>query len=189
MLSRPLRRAALGALALVVVGVGAAVAGGDIEDKLRTGDAVNVAEGEVVTHDLYVFGGNVIVDGTVNGDLVAASGSVTINGSVDGDVVAGTGELVINGEVAGDARVGAGRITVSGTVGEDLLAGAGQLTIQSGGLVGEDLIFGAGDVRVAGDVSGSIYGTASTYSRTGSAGSPPVSRVTFSLPPTVPVRE
>jgi len=170
MLSRPLRRAALGALALIVVGVGAAVAGGGVEDKLRTGDAVNVEAGEVVAHDLYVFGGNVVVDGTVEGDLVAASASVTVNGSVQGDLVAGTGELVVHGTVEGDARVGAGRITVGGTVGEDLLAGAGEIDVLAGGLVGEDLIFGAGNVRVAGDVSGSIYGSASTYSRTGTVG-------------------
>jgi hypothetical protein len=170
MLLRPLRFAALGVLALILLGVGVAVAGGDIEDKLRTGDAVNVEAGEVVSHDLYVFGGNVVVDGTVEGDLVAASGSVTVNGSVQGDLVAGTGELVVNGIVEGDARAGAGRITVAGTVGEDLLAGAGEIDVLAGGLVGEDLIFGAGNVRMAGDVSGSIYGSASTYSRTGTFG-------------------
>lgn len=160
--------AALGVLALIVVGVGAVMAGGEVEDKLRTGDTVTVGAGEVVPHDLYVFGGDVIVDGTVEGDLVVAAGTVTINGWVQGDLVAGSGELFINGTLDGDARVGVGRITVTGSVGEDLLAGAGQIDVAGGGFVGEDLIFGAGDVRVAGAVGGSVYGSATTYSSPGS---------------------
>jgi hypothetical protein len=167
---RHLRLAILGILGLLVAGVGVAMAGGGVEDKLLSGDAIHVEAGEVVAHDLYIFGGDVTVDGTVEGDLVVGSGSVVINGRVDGDLLAGTGQLAINGEVGGDARIGAGRMSVAGTVGEDLLAGTGQLDLLSGGRVGEDLIFGAGDVRLAGDVSGSILGGASTYSRTGSVG-------------------
>jgi hypothetical protein len=164
MLARSVRIAALGVLALILVGVGAVMAGGDVEDKLRTGDTVTVDAGEVVAHDLYVFGGEVIVDGTVEGDLVVASGTVTINGSVLGDLVAGTGDLFVHGTVDGDARVGAGRITLTGSVGEDLLAGAGQIDVAASGSVGEDLIFGAGDVTVSGAIAGSVYGTATTYS-------------------------
>ena len=167
--SRSVRIAAFGGLALIAAGVGAAMAGGDVEDKLRTGDALTVDAGEVVAHDLYVFGGDVIVDGTVEGDLVVASGSLTITGWVQGDLVAGTGELLVNGKVDGDARVGAGRITITGSVGEDLLAGAGQIDVAAGGFVGEDLIFGAGDVTLSGVVAGSVYGSATTYSsRSGS---------------------
>lgn len=170
MRSRPLRLATLGVLGLLAAGLGVALAGGGVEDKVRTGDTISVEAGEVVAHDLYVFGGDVTVDGTVEGDLVIGSGSVVVNGRVEGDLLVGAAQLAINGEVGGDARIGAGRITVAGTVGEDLLAGAGQLDVLSGGRVGEDLIFGAGEVRVAGDVSGSILGGASTYSRTGTVG-------------------
>jgi hypothetical protein len=170
MRSRPLRLATLAVPALFLTGVGVVLAGGGIQDKLRTGDAVNVEAGEVVAHDLYLFGGDVVVDGTVEGDLVIGSGSVVINGLVAGDLLAGTGQLTINGEVGGDARIGAGRVSVAGTVGEDLLAGAGELDVLASGSVGEDLIFGAGDVQVAGDVAGSILGSASTYSRTGTVG-------------------
>jgi len=171
MLPRSVRIAAFGVLALIVAGVGAVMAGGDVEDKLRTGDRVTVDAGEVVAHDLYVFGGDVVVDGTVEGDLVVASSSVTINGLVQGDVVAGAGQLIVNGEIDGDVRVGAGRITLTGSVGEDLLAGAGQIDVAADGSVGEDLIFGAGDVTMRGVVAGSVYGSATTYSsRNGSVG-------------------
>jgi len=189
MLPRSVRIAALGVLVLILAGVGAVMAGGDVEDKLLTGDSVTVDASEVVAHDLYVFGGNVTVDGTIEGDLVVASSSVTINGWVQGDVVAGTGELFVHGKVDGDVRVGAGRVTVSGSVGEDLLAGAGQVDVAAGGFVGEDLIFGAGDVTMSGAVAGSVYGTATTYSsRNGSvAGSENVT-LNSGLYPSEPVQ-
>lgn len=170
----------LGVAALFVIGVGAAAAGAAVEDKLRTGDTVTVEAGEVVGHDLYVTGGDVIVDGTISGDLVVASGSVMINGTVEGDLVAGTGRLIISGEVGGDARIGAGWVTLSGVIGEDLLAGAGQIEITDGAEVGEGLVFGAGDVLVDGDVLGSVYGGAQTYERNGTVGG--TERVTLGAP-------
>jgi hypothetical protein len=160
----------IGLVSALLLGVGVAVAGGGASDKLLTGDNVSVGEGETIPHDLYVFGGDVIVDGTVEGDLVVGAGTVTINGTVDGDLVAGSGRAVIAGEVTGDVRIGAGEVTVSGTVSEDLLAGAGMLRVSDGGEVGEDLIFGAGTVMIAGDVAGNIKGSASTYERTGTVG-------------------
>ena len=181
MLARSVRIAALGVLALILVGVSAVMAGGEVTDKFRTGAFITVGADETVPHDLYVFAdvifmppdgwkGDVVIDGTVEGDLIAGAGKVTINGTVNGDLLAGAGQVEINGEVTGDARVGAGEITVAGTIGEDLLVGAGMIDILDGGEVGGDFIFGAGDVRVAGDVAGSVYGSASTYSSTGSVG-------------------
>ncbi|MGH2463800.1 MAG: hypothetical protein ACRDFZ_09350 [Candidatus Limnocylindria bacterium] len=176
-----LRIAFLTVLILILAGVGVALAGGEVTDKIRTGAFITVGADETVPHDLYVFAdvifmppdgwkGDVVIDGTVEGDLVAGAGRVTINGTVNGDLLAGAGQVEVNGEVTGDARVGAGEITVAGTIGEDLLVGAGMIDIVAGGEVGGDLIFGAGDVVVAGDVAGSIKGSASTYSRTGSVG-------------------
>ncbi|MGH2392293.1 MAG: hypothetical protein ACRDGH_02195 [Candidatus Limnocylindria bacterium] len=190
MLARSVRIAALGVLALILAGSGAVLAGGDVEDKLRTGDSVTVDAGEVVAHDLYVFGGDVIVDGMVEGDLVVASGSVTINGLVTGDVVAGTGQLAISGQVEGDVRAGAGQITLAGSVGEDLLAGAGQIHVAASGSVGEDLIFGAGDVTVNGVIAGSVYGSATTYtSRNGSVGGTENVTLDTGFEPSEPVSE
>jgi cytoskeletal protein CcmA (bactofilin family) len=155
---------------VLVLGVGVVAAGGGPNDKVLTGDRVTIEAGETVSHDLYVFGGNLIVDGTVEGDLVAGAGTVTINGSVDGDLVVGSGRVLLNGEVTGDVRAGAGEITVDGTVGEDLLAGTGVLRINAAGEVGEDLIFGAGQVVVDGTVDGNVLGHASAYTRTGTVG-------------------
>jgi hypothetical protein len=170
MSARRIRIAIVGIVALLVLGAGATLAGGDIEDKVRSGESVVIAADETVSHDLYVFTGELVVDGTIEGDLVVGAGTVVINGTVDGDLVVGSGRVHINGEVTGDVRAGAGEILVAGTVGEDLLAGAGVITLGESGEVGEDLIFAAGEVVVNGDVLGSVLGTASEYTRNGTVG-------------------
>ncbi len=136
--------------------------------KLRFGDTVVVPASETVDHDLYVFAGQITMDGTVNGDLVASGGNVRINGTVTGDVVAAGGMVDLAGNVKGDVRVAGGQVTAGGVVGEDLVAGAGQLSVTKS--VGGDLIFGAGNASVDGKIVGSIEGSAGTYQRTGSFG-------------------
>ncbi|HJT64437.1 MAG TPA: polymer-forming cytoskeletal protein [Candidatus Limnocylindria bacterium] len=181
MLSRRFRFALLGLMGLLLLGVGVALAGGGVSDKIHTGGSFSVGADETVSHDLYVFvdttymapegwQGDVVVDGTVEGDLIAGAGRVTINGTVHGDLLAGAGVVEINGEVAGDVRAGSGDLTIAGTVGEDVVAGAGTLIITETGDIGEDLIFLAGNVQVDGSVAGNVLGTASTYVRSGTVG-------------------
>lgn len=153
----------IGLVSLFVLGLGVAAAGGEVSDKVLSGDSVVIDEGQTVSHDLYVFGGDLVVNGTVEGDLVAGAGTVTISGTVDGDLVVGSGRVFLSGEVTGDVRAGAGELSIGGTVGEDLLAGAGRITIEDTGEVGEDFIFAAGDVLVDGTVVGNVKGTASSY--------------------------
>ncbi len=136
--------------------------------KVRTGDTVTVASAETVDGDLYVFAGDVRIDGTVTGDVVAFAGQIRIDGTVGGDVLASAGTVDVTGAVAGDLRVGAGQVEVTGPVGEDVLAAAGQVTVR--GDVGGDLIFGAGQVTVTGDVDGDVFGRAGAYTNTGTVG-------------------
>ncbi len=184
--SRRIRFATLGLLMLFVLGVGAVAAGGSVSDKLRTGETVSVDAGETVDHDLYVFAGDVVVDGTVAGDLVAGAGTVVINGTIEGDLTVGAGRVFIPGEVSGDVRSGSGEISVGGTIGEDLVAGSGRLTVEETGEIGEDLIFGAGTVLVEGAVVGSVMGTASEYTRSGTVGGTEDVRIEAGLDPGEP---
>jgi cytoskeletal protein CcmA (bactofilin family) len=157
------------ASSLVGLAVGAVLAQGEaLGGKLRTGDEVTIPASETVDHDLYAFGGTVIVDGTVQGDLVAAGGQVVVNGTVTGDVLAAAGTIGIGGTVAGDARLAAGQLTLAGTVAEDVLLAAGEVDVSLGAQVGQDVILAAGDVTMSGNVAGSIIGSAGTYQRTGS---------------------
>ncbi len=130
--------------------------------KFRAGDTLVIDD---TAGDVYAFGGEVRVDGTVTGDLVVSAGTVVISGTVDGDVVALTGDLQVTGRVEGDLRAAAGQVVVSGEVGEDVLLAAGRLDVQ--GEVVEDLIFGAGQVTLAGRVAGDVLGSAGSYTRTG----------------------
>jgi hypothetical protein len=170
MRSRVIRLSIVGVIAAIVLSIGTVAAGGDLDGKVLSGQTVTVAAGESVDHDLYVFAGEVVVDGDIAGDLVAFAGAVTVNGNVDGDLVTGAGQVTINGTVAGDVRAGVGDLVLNGRVGEDLLAGSGTIRITADGEVGEDLIFASGVVRMAGTVEGSVLGSASRYQNTGTVG-------------------
>jgi cytoskeletal protein CcmA (bactofilin family) len=138
--------------------------------KLRTDRTLVLPAGEHVKGDLYLLGGTVTVDGTVDGDLVAMGGQVQLNGSVGGDLLAAGGTVVVDGSVAGDARVAAGQLTVNGKVGKDLAVAVGEATISSQGAVGGDVILAAGQATVSGSVAGSIEGSAGTYAQSGTVG-------------------
>ena len=56
--------------------------------EVRSGDTVTVGPDQIIDDDLYVFGNNVLVQGSVHGDVIAAGSSVTIAGHVTGSVMA-----------------------------------------------------------------------------------------------------
>ncbi|HLA65356.1 MAG TPA: hypothetical protein VK600_02120 [Candidatus Saccharimonadales bacterium] len=138
--------------------------------KLRTDRTVVLPAGEHVKGDLYLLGGTVTVDGTVDGDLVAMGGQVQLNGSVGGDLLAAGGTVVLDGSVAGDARIAAGQLTVNGKVGKDLALAVGEATLSSQGSVVGDVILAAGQATVSGSVAGSVEGSAGTYAQSGTVG-------------------
>jgi cytoskeletal protein CcmA (bactofilin family) len=138
--------------------------------KLRTDRTLVVPAGEHVKGDLYLFAGNITVNGTVDGDLLALGGDVRVSGTVGGDLIAAGGTVAIDGTVKGDARVAAGQLTVDGKIGEDLVIAGGEASVGGNAKVGEDLIMAAGTATVDGSVGGNIEGSAGTYSRSGTVG-------------------
>jgi cytoskeletal protein CcmA (bactofilin family) len=161
---------ALSLLILLVLAAGMTLGKDLLGGKLRSDRTLVLPAGEHVAGDLYLLGGTVTVDGTVDGDLVAMGGQIQLNGSVGGDLLAAGGTVVVDGSVAGDARVAGGQLTVNGKVGKDLAVAVGEVTIGSRGAVSGDLILGAGQATVAGSVTGSVEGSAGTYQRTGTVG-------------------
>lgn len=171
-MTRNLRRGAALATALLLLMLATTVVLAQDEllgGKLRTGDTVTVPADETVDGDLYLLAGTATMDGTVDGDLLLLGGTIQVNGTVTGDVLAAGGTVTIAGTVDGDVRTAGGQVTISGPVGEDVVAAGGQTTISSGGTVGGDLIVSGGQVTVGAAVTGSIEGSAGTYSRTGPA--------------------
>ena len=113
-------------------------------------EQVNISSSETINDDLYVFGGNVRIDGTVNGELIVAGGQVMITGKTTGDLFVGGGQVDIEGEVGNNLRVGGGNVTLRGKVGHDLLVGGGNVEIAKDAEVKNDVIAGSGQLTVAG---------------------------------------
>jgi len=154
---------------LVAASASAALAQGtQLGGKLRAGEQILIAEGEVVEGDLYASAGTVRVEGTVTGDLLAWGGQVDVTGRVDGDLMAAAGQVDVAGEVGGDVRAAGGQLTVPGTIGEDLFVAGARVTLS--GEVGEDLVFGTGQMVLSGAVGGDVLGSAGAYTRSGTVG-------------------
>jgi cytoskeletal protein CcmA (bactofilin family) len=141
-----------------------------LDGKLRTGDVITVPSDETWDGNLYLFAGQVTVDGDVDGDLTAAGGTTTINGAVSGDLLIAGGRVLLVGTVEGDLRAAGGQIEVTGSVTGDALVTGGQITFVSGSSVGGDVIVSGGQVTVDGDVDGSVVGSAGQYSSSGVIG-------------------
>ena len=94
-------------LILLAIPTGAALAQGD-NDKV-------VATGETVDDDLILFSGNLDIDkgATVTGDVVVMSGNARIAGTVEGDIVlfSGNMETTETADIQGDCVLFSGNIT------------------------------------------------------------------------------
>jgi hypothetical protein len=154
------------AVLLAVLTIGVVLAqGGALGGKVLTGQTVTIPAGEVVDHDIYVFGGTLVSNGTINGDIVAAGGNIDVNGPVKGDVLAAGGRITITGPVTGDVRAAGGQITITGDVTEDVLATGGSVSVN--GHIGQDLIVSSGQLTLTGSVAGGAIGTVGTLSGSG----------------------
>jgi len=137
-------------LALVVLFLGLTPSPAAAAD-IRNGD-VTVASGETINDDLYVFGGNIAINGTINGDLIAAGNSISVDGTVTGDVIAAGQTVAIRGQVGGSVRGAGSSIVVDGKITDDLLFAGNEVTILSNGRVGRDAIVAATNATISGQV-------------------------------------
>jgi hypothetical protein len=151
--------------------------------EVLSGDPYILPRGEVVNDDLYVTGGEVIIDGTIEGDLVVAGGYVEVNGVVMGDLLAAGGAVVIAGAIQDDVRAAGGAVILSGSVGDDMFGAAGGgwpgarvvpmvmpagtmgtqarnvpqgLQINAGSTIGGDLYIAGGQGTVAGSIGSNL---------------------------------
>jgi len=126
----------------------------------RTGNTIEIAEGEVVQDDLYVFANNVLVNGTIQGDLISFSTKVVIGptGAVQGDLISAGQSLEIQGIVNDDARVAGAVLTLgdSAIIGDDLMSAGYSLETEPGSLVGGNLTFAGYQALLAGSVTGDL---------------------------------
>ncbi len=120
----------------------------------RAGEQIVVGSSEVVRDNLYIAGGEVVVDGSVEGDLFVAAGNLTITGEVMGDVLVFAGTVKVNGKIGGDLRTGAGEVDISGEVAGEVLAGVGTFNLLKDGKVGGEILAGIGTAMISGQTEG-----------------------------------
>ena len=164
------RRQAL--LLLILLSLFLVVGGTDTANaaEFAQGEVYRLKAGETINDDLYVFGREIIIDGTVDGDLVAFGGVIEINGVVTGDLIAAGAGIVLNGEVLDDVRAAGSGITIVGSVGDDLLVAGGGgipgmpisignrsvpsgINLLQGATVGGDMLVGGDRGFIAGDIA------------------------------------
>lgn len=117
----------------------------------------NVTISATETHkNLYVAGGNVLVNNPTTGDLVVAGGNITVEGAVEGDLFVAGGSIYINGAVGGDIRVAGGEITINNTVGGDVVMAGGTLSLTEKATVAGDVFIAGGEVSISGPVAGKL---------------------------------
>lgn len=172
-LRRRIRRGS--AMALVLAGVCAALLmpAPASATETRKGDSIEVAPGETIKGDIFVFAHRARIDGTVEGDVFVFSSDVDVNGHVNGDVIAFAQSLRINGQVDGNVRTFTNNITIRGTVGKNVttfdetvtldLAGkiGGSMTVFTkslslDGRLGRDLLVMSEHADISGTIGGSV---------------------------------
>ena len=173
-MTRALRRVLALMTALILIAITATMVFGVetrlLDGKVRTGDSITVPSSETWDGNLYLFAGQVTVDGNVDGDLVAFGGAIEINGAITGDLLVAGGRVLVVGTVDGDLRAAGGQVELDGSATGDALVSGGQVRLISGSSVGGDVIVSGGQVTVDGDVAGSVVGAAGQYSSSGTIG-------------------
>jgi len=119
----------------------------------RAGGTVVVEEGTTVD-GLQVFGGSVVVRGTVDGNVQGLAGSV---------IIADTGH------VTGNLEIAAGSLTIAGTVDGNVEAATGSVTIEETAVIGGNLRVGAESLTIAGTVQGTVEAGVQTLRLAGTA--------------------
>ena len=124
--------------------------------EVRSGDTITVGPDQIIDDDLYVFGNNVLVQGSVHGDVIAAGSSVTIAGHVTGSVMAAGSTLVVSGPVDGSVRLAGNQLTVSAPVGGDALLAGSILLVNGPGRVGRDVLAGGNAINLQAPVGRNV---------------------------------
>lgn len=144
---------------------------------IRTDKGANVAQGESISGNIYLAGGEPKFLGNIDGDVVVVGGDVEISGNINGDVFSSGGNLNIKGNINGDARVVGGTIVVEKNISGDLVVIGSEIKIMPGAVVKGDLILIGASVILENEtnthlriisgstlISGKIFGTANITS-------------------------
>lgn len=122
----------------------------------RSGPDVTIGSGEVINNDLYLFGTNIRIDGTVNGDVFAFGQDITVNGTINGGLTVAGQSIILNGQISRGVRAAGQMVDVGGNIERDLIVAGNVVKITRDAKVGSDLLLGAETSTVDGNIAGNI---------------------------------
>lgn len=146
--------------------------------EFRSGDTIEIREGEVIDDDLFISGNRIEVYGTIKGDLIISAVEAIFSGEVEGNLVILGQDLEANGVVKGslyglgysltlgpEAKVarnvyfaGFDLMTEDGsTIGRGLYVGGYQASLD--GEIANDVSIGVAALGVSGSIGGDVVGT------------------------------
>jgi cytoskeletal protein CcmA (bactofilin family) len=138
--------------------------------EVRSGDTVLVPAGETISDDVYAFGNNVIIQGTVRGDVIAAASTVTIDGHVGGNVMAAGNTVMVNAPVDGTVRAAGNLLTISSPVAGDAVVAGSSVTVNTSGRIGRDVLAAGGSITFQGPIGRDVKAAAETLTLSSSVG-------------------
>ncbi|HEX6387648.1 MAG TPA: hypothetical protein VF177_23510 [Anaerolineae bacterium] len=124
----------------------------------RSGNNVVIGAEEVIDDDLFVSGGRVEVNGTVQGDLFATGAEVIVNGDVEGSLAMAGQTLVVNGSIGGSVYGGGYSLTIGpeADIGRNVYFGGFSLVTESGSNIGRSLYTGSYQTIHSGEVANNL---------------------------------
>lgn len=121
----------------------------------------NIEKGDVVDDDLFIFGGEVHIDGTVKGTVVAMGDRMIINGEIEGDLLTMGRVVEINpgAVIHGNLFNGSSEVILQGEVRGSVFSGAAVVIVEDGALIGSNLYSGSFSLEVAdaAEIERSLY--------------------------------
>lgn len=137
---------------------------------LRSGDALEIAENEVIDDDLILFAQSIDIKGKVNGDVCAFAQEVKVSGEIEGSIFSGAATIDIDAKSVKTIWAMGGNITISGLIDRNVLLFGGSLLIDDNARISKDLIAYGGKFNVEGDISGEIKGGVGKFVMSGKSG-------------------
>lgn len=135
----------------------------------RSDDETTVAADEVIDDDVFIFGKDISVKGTINGDLVAFGSTVLIDGTVNGTIVAGGSNVTVNAINVRSIWAGGSSVNISAEVQNNVVIFGSTLKVTEDAAVGKELKGFGGSLQVQGDIGGSIDAGAGSFEFSGTS--------------------
>ncbi|MDD5425227.1 MAG: polymer-forming cytoskeletal protein [candidate division Zixibacteria bacterium] len=149
-----IRNISLLATAIILIACGSVLFNTAYGAVFKSGKDIEISKLHQLDNDFYVYGDNLLIDGTIKGDLLAFVNKATIRGNLESSANIGTTELVHQGVINGTLRVFAQRAEIYGHVSRSVLIFGQIVKLYQGSMVLKDVDLYASEVNLEGTVSG-----------------------------------